>query len=198
MCAPMRNGALAGMAPAALMALVASCASAGEVTPDARPPADGPRSPDVPPDAPPLSMCPSAATCQTATRLGSISGDTENQKLTAMGHQSAWFRVRVTEDYSNILYGRSLRAAAKLTSPPGVDFDVFVYVNLGSDAIECANSIGAKTTNGTTDQILTEWGEGADPNGNDDDRWMSIEVRPVSGACAPGATWQLEVEGNWN
>ena len=197
----MRNRALAGMAPAALMAwmaLVASCASAGEVTPDARPPADGPRAPDAPPDAPPVNVCPSGVTCQTAMQLGSVSGDTQNQKLTAMGHQSAWFRVRVTEDYNNIFYGRTLRAAAKLTSPPGVDFDVFVYVNTGSDAIECSASVGAKTTNGNLEQTRAEWGEGGGPNGNDDDRWMSIEVRPISGTCAPGAMWQLEVEGNWN
>jgi hypothetical protein len=186
------------MAPAALMVLVASCASAGEGTSDARPAADGPSADSPPIDAPPVDMCPSAATCADATMLGSISGDTENQKLTAMGHQSAWFRVRVTEDYNHIIYGRTLRTAAKLTSPPGVDFDVFVYVNLGSDAIECSASIGAKTTNGNVEQTRTEWGEMNGPNGSDDDRWMSIEVRPVFGACAPDAMWQLEIEGNWN
>jgi hypothetical protein len=185
------------MAPMAVMAFVASCASAGEGTSDARPAADGPGA-DAPIDAPTVNMCPSAATCADATMLGSISGDTENQKLTAMGHQSAWFRVRVTEDYNNIIYGRTLRTAAKLTSPPGVDFDVFVYVNLGSDAIECSASIGAKTTNGNVEQTRTEWGEMNGPNGSDDDRWMSIEVRPVFGACAPDAMWQLEIEGNWN
>jgi hypothetical protein len=186
------------MAPAALMVLVASCASAGEGTADARPAADGPSADSPPIDAPPVDMCPSAATCQTAIQLGSVSGDTQNQKLTAMGHQAAWFRVRVTEDYSNILYGRSLRAAAKITSPPGVDFDVVLYVNSGADVIECSSTTGTKTTTGSVTQSRAQWGEGADPNGSDDDRWISIEVRPLSTACAPGAVWQLEVEGNWN
>jgi hypothetical protein len=51
--------------------------------------------------------------------------------------------------------------------------------------------------NGTTDTNRAEWGEGAIANGSDDSRHVSIEVRPVSGTCAPGQTWQLEVEGNW-
>ena len=188
---------MAAAAAAAAVALVASCASAGEVFPDARPVADGPGA-DAPIDGPSVDMCPSAATCAAATMLGSISGDTGNQKLTAMGFQSAWFRVRVTEDYNNILYGRTLRAAAKLTSPPGVAFDVVVYVNTGSDVIECAATTGTKIVTGDVTQARAQWGETGGPNGVDDDRWMSIEVRPLSTACAPGAVWQLEVEGNWN
>jgi hypothetical protein len=193
----MRNRALAGLAPMVGMALVASCASAGEVFPDARPAADAARGDAPPIDGPSVDMCPSAATCQTATVLGSISGDTGNQKLHAMGFQAAWFRVRVTEDYNNILYGRSLRAAAKVTSPPGVAFDVVAYVNAGNDVVECANTTGTKSVNGDVTQTRTQWGEGGSPNGADDDRWLSIEVRPLSTACAPGALWQLEVEGNW-
>lgn len=193
----MRNRALPGVAPAALLALVASCASAGEVTPDARPPADGPRAADAPPiDAPPVNVCPSALTCQAPTMLGSVSGDTGNQMLTAMGHQSAWFRVRVTEDHSAV-GGVALSMTARLTSPPGVDFDVFVYLNASSDAVECSTTTGMPMTNGNVNQVYALWGElGPFSNGSDDDRWVSIEVRPVSGTCSPSATWQLVVEGN--
>jgi hypothetical protein len=35
------------------------------------------------------------------------------------------------------------------------------------------------------------------PNGGDDGRNVSIEVRPVGTSCAAGLEWQLEVEGNW-
>ncbi len=193
----MRNRALAGVAPAALLALVASCASAGEVTPDARPPADGPRTPEGPPiDAPPVNVCPSALTCQAPTMLGSVSGDTGNQMLTAMGHQSAWFRVRITEDYSDV-DGVALSLTARLTSPPGVDFDVFVYLNQGNDAVECSTTSGTTTTSGNVNQTRAVWGEtGPFSNGSADDRWVSIEVRPISGTCSPSATWQLVVEGN--
>lgn len=189
-----RYPALAGLA------LLASCASAGDGTGsgpvDARVTADAPRPIDAAIDAP-VNMCPSSATCATAMTLGAISGDTGNMKLTAMGYQSAWLRVRVTEDDSDIL-GNSMRASAKLTSPAGIDFDVFVYLNAGSDVIECSTTVGTTTTNGTVNQVRAEWGETTISNGSSDSRNVSIEIRPISGACAPGQMWQLEVEGNWN
>ncbi len=180
------------------LALIASCASAGNEGPADAPGADARPSIDaaIPIDAP-MNVCPSAATCPAAMMLGQVSGDTANQRLTASGYQSAWFRVRVTED-DNDFPGLTLRAAAKLTSPPGVDFDVFVYVNAGSDVTECTTTTGTTTTNGALNEVRAEWGEGAVPNGSSDSRNVSIEVRPISGTCAPNLMWQLEVEGNWN
>jgi len=186
-----------------VLVAVASCANAG-MGPGDLPDVDAAKPPpvDARPDAPPpvdammVDQCPSAATCQTAMALGSVSGDTGNAKLSAMGHQSAWFRVRVTEDDSDIP-GLTLRVGAKLTSPATVDFDVFVYVNAGSDVVECSTTVGTTTTNGTVNETLAEWGEGIVPNGSDDSRNVSIEVRPISGTCDPTKPWQLEVEGNW-
>jgi hypothetical protein len=143
------------------------------------------------------SECPSTDTCAAAMLLGSVSGDTGNQKLTATGYRAAWYRVRVTEDNSSIA-GVTLRVAAKLTSPAAVDFDVFVYVNEGSDVIECSTTTGTTSTSGNVDTVKAEWGEGTISNGNADDRNVSIEVRPKSGQCMPPYTWQLEIEGNWN
>jgi hypothetical protein len=180
------------------LALLTACASAGSGAPDelpidARVEVDAP----LPPIDGASNTCASAATCPAAMMLGSVSGDTGNAKLGAMGHQSAWFRVRVTENDSDIL-GLTLRAAAKLTSPTGSDFDVFVYVNTGSDVVECSTTIGTTTTNGTVNETRAEWGEGTIPNGSDDGRDISLEVRPISTSCAPDRMWQLEVEGNWN
>ena len=185
-------GALAGVA------LMTACASAGSGPGDAQATADTPRPIDaaISIDAP-VNMCPSADTCATATMLGTVSGDTGNMKLTAMGYQAAWLRVRVTENNSD-LAGISLRGSAKLTSPGAVDFDVFVYLNTGSDVIECSTTVGTTTTNGTVNLTRAEWGEGTISNGESDSRTLSIEVRPISGACAPAQMWQLEVEGNWN
>jgi len=181
------------------LTLLASCATAGGVDPgldgstiDARTGFDAAPAVDAV-----SSVCPSAATCPTAMMLGSVSGDTANMKLSAMGHQSAWFRVRVTEDDSDVI-GLTLRAAAKLTSPATVDFDVFVYVNTGSNVVECSTTVGTTTTTGTVNETRAEWGEGTIANGSDDGRDVSIEVRPISGTCAVGQTWQLEIEGNWN
>lgn len=148
-------------------------------------------------DGPSGSVCSTAMTCAGAQMLGNVSGDTGNVKLTASGYQSAWYRVRVTEDDSSP-FGLSLRVGAKLTSPAGAQFDVFVYLNTGSDTVECNTTVGTATTAGATKTIHAEWGEsGAFSNGSDDGRNASIEIRPVSGTCAPNQMWQLEVEGNW-
>ena len=149
-------------------------------------------------DGPALATCASADTCQGAMMLGTVSGDSNNVKLTASGYKSAWYRVRVTEDNSSV-GGLSLRVAAKLTSPAAPMFDVFVYLNAGSDQVECATTTGTVSTSGMTKQVRAEWGEGTISNGSDDGRNVSIEVRPLSqSGCAAAATWQLEVEGNWN
>ena len=178
--------------------LLASCATAGSVEGDGGTGTiDAPAQLDAASIDAATNLCPSPATCPTAMMLGSVSGDTGNMKLSAMGHQSAWFRVRVTEDDSAV-GGLSLRAAAKLTSPAAVDFDVFVYVNTGSDVVECSTTVGTTTTTGTVNETRAEWGEGGIANGADDGREVSIEVRPISGTCAITQTWQLELEGNWN
>jgi hypothetical protein len=158
-------------------------------TPDAEPP------PPTPDAAPPGTPCTSNATCAAAQSLGMISGDSGSQKVNGSGYQSAWFRVRATEDDDGI-FGLTLLVTATLTSPPGADFDVFMYVNTGSDSVECSATIGDHSSSGSTDSVTAEWGEGALANGAADDRDVSIEVRPVSGVCSPGATWTLQVAGN--
>ena len=98
-----------------------ACATAGSTPPEEQPAPDAPTLVDArPPIDAAVSDCASAATCQAAMPLGSVSGDTGNAKLSAMGHQAAWFRVRVTEDDSDVP-GLTLRVAAKLTSPQAVD-----------------------------------------------------------------------------
>ena len=176
----------------------AACASAGQPGADVDA-GKNDASPDAPrdaamPDA--QNVCPSTATCANAMMLGMVSGDTANQKLTMTGYQSAWFRVRVTEDDSGTI-GLTLRVASKLTSPNGVNFDTFVYLGSNSTAVECNTTTGTVTMNGALDQVRAEWGEPIIPNGVSDSRNVSIEIRPVSTNCAPGSQWQLEVEGNW-
>jgi hypothetical protein len=183
--------------PVVAVAVLASCANAGSAGSDSGTGAiDGRRVVDAAmPDAT-SSGCTNAITCTTAMMLGSVSGDTGSNRLNAMGHQAAWFRVRVTEN-NDSFSGLTTRVAAKLTSPSAVNFDVFVYLNAGADQPECAAMAGTSTTNGNVNETRAEWGEGAVANGLDDSRDVSIEVRPISGACSPSQTWQLEVEGNW-
>jgi len=152
---------------------------------------------DAPPkpiDAP-VNMCASSATCQTAMDLGSVSGDTGSGMKTASGYQAAWYRVRVTEDDSSPL-GVKLSVTAQLASPASSNYDVLVYVNTGSDVVECATPSGTLTTSGTTDAVRLLWGEGTIANNSDDSRTVSIEIRPITGGCAPAQPWQLTIIGN--
>ena len=179
--------------------LLTACASAGTPSGDVDAKTADASKRDAAIDAPnpdASNLCPSSDTCAAAMMLGTVSGDSANQKLTASGYRAAWFKVRVTED-NNGAPGLTLRVAAKVTSPTGMTFDPVVYVNTGSDVVECTNPMGSPVVSGNTKQTKLEWGEGIIPNGSDDSRTVSIEVRPMGTGCSPSAMWQLEVEGNW-
>ena len=189
------RGALLGLA-------VAGCAVAGKSEPahlDAAPARDAPAArADAPRmiDAPVQSQCTSSATCAAAMSLGSVSGDTGNASVQGSGFQAGWFSVRVTEDDSSA-FGAPMNLTVQLTSPAGENFDLFLYVNTGSDVVECTNVSASSTNTGTSDTAHLTWGEtGTFANGADDSRTVSIEVRPVSGTCAPGSTYQLTVTGD--
>ena len=185
---------LAGLTLPAIFA--GACASAGSETVDARP-ADAARMIDAPRmiDAA-VDLCPTTATCMTANMIGTVSGDTSNMMVSTMGYQNAWIRVRVTEDDSDLV-GVAMSATAQLISPPGVTFDITAYLNAGQDVVECATTVGTKTPNGNTVSISHLWGEtGIASNGSSDSRFLTIEIRKVSGTCAPSAMWSLTVTGN--
>ena len=140
-------------------------------------------------------VCTSSASCAAATDLGSVSGDTGADMVTASGYQAAWYKVRVTEDDSGPL-GVKLQVTAHLTSPASENYDVFLYINTGNDVIECATPSGTASTSGTTDTISVKWGEGTFANGTDDSRTASIEIRPIGTTCSSGQPWQLTVNGD--
>ncbi len=186
-----------------LVVALTACASAG--SPEGTTDAAGTDAPvrrdaaiDAPGgDAPPMMSCASSDTCAAAMMLGTVSGDTGNAKLSASGYRAAWFRVRVSENDSGV-FGLTLRVGAKLTSPIGENFDAILYVNTGADVVECTTPRGTATVTGNVEETRIEWGEtGTFSNGSNDDRDVSIEIRPVTTNCSPSAMWQLEVEGNW-
>jgi hypothetical protein len=154
---------------------------------------------NAPGDAGPgdAATCHSSNACTTAITLGTVSGDTGNETLTRQGSNAAWFRVRVTEN-DNTISGVPMHVLVRLNPPAGEDFDVFVYVNPDTDTLECASSSGVATTIGAMKQVRASWGEDVVPDGIDDSRDVSIEIRPRSATCAPGAQWQLVIQGNGN
>jgi hypothetical protein len=141
------------------------------------------------------SDCQTTEQCPTAATLGTVSGDTGHQTLTARGSRAAWFHVRVAENDSTVT-GTPLRVLATLASPPGASFEVVLYVNVALDVVECSTTTGVTMTTGNATQASASWGEDAVANGVDDSRDLAIEIRPLSGSCASGATWELSVAGN--
>jgi hypothetical protein len=145
-------------------------------------------------------------TCNTAKMQTSISGDTSSSARTITGAVSQWFTIDVTENNTGIFSsGQNLRLKATLTSPPGKNFDLFVYVPTSGGVKEChLNDESSEEAAGTEDVVSVSWGEGdgGDPNGMSDTRTVSIEVREIVDAAAPPATcdptakWTLKLEGN--
>lgn len=141
------------------------------------------------------TTCTASNTCMGATDLGMVSGDTGADVKTSQGTGSKWFTVRVTEDDSSA-FGAKLWMKATLTSPPGANYDLYVYVP-GSDTRECSAVTKSSTTSATTDTAGVEFGEGGTlSNGSSDDRTVTVEVRHVSGPCSASDQWTLSVNGN--
>jgi hypothetical protein len=144
------------------------------------------------------STCTSPNACGSAQDLGSVSGDTGAGTVTQKGTGSKWFKVRVTEDDSSVI-GTSLTLQVSLTMPANADYDLYAYVNTGSDVSPCGMSPAKKSDGGGTganEQLKLDWGEGTIANGNDDGRTVVIEIRYKSGACDSTAQWQLIAAGN--
>lgn len=139
--------------------------------------------------------CTAPAPCTSATDLGAVSGDTSSSPLSAQGTGSQWFRVWVTEN-DNGVDGVKLRANATLTSPPGTNFDLYLY-NGSSSAHECAGVSAQSNSTGSSDAAGVSFGEGGVlANGNNDSRYVTVEVRWVSGTCASNQKWSLTFNGN--
>ena len=142
------------------------------------------------------ASCALPNTCPSATDIGTVSGDTGAATVMGDGITAKWLSVRVTEDNNSIL-GSKLGLEATLVSPAGVNFDVFLYVNGGSDTQECTTVTGSSSNHTTgTDTAVVSWGESSVANGKVDDRTVSVEVRYVSGTCTPTSKWTLTLKGN--
>ena len=193
------SGQLARVGLAVLGACAQASAPGSGLPPDASGKVDAPRSIDssLPTaDAPAADMCASAATCTAAVNLGGVSGDTGEDMLMASGYQAAWYSVRVTENDSGV-FGVPQELLTELTSPASEMYDLFVYVNTGSDVIDCTSATGSIMVSGTTESSSLTWGEtGTFSNGNDDSRTVSIQIVPKAGTCSPASPWQLVVYGD--
>ena len=80
---------------------------------------------------------------------------------------------------------------ATLKSPPGMPFDLYVYTGDASSPNCLATPV---LGSGTPESVSDQW---PDVVFQDDSRWITFEVRSVSGQpCTPTAKWTLTVVGN--
>ena len=157
----------------------------------------GCKSDDAPPSKPSQDSAPkSGATCEPVTcaqaeDLGTVSGDTPGDERSRQGSGSRFYTIRVTEDDENAT-GARLQLTATLVSPPGANYDIYLYADACGGQPVASSTRGA----GTTDKAVFSWGEGTLPNFGDDDRTLLVEVRNTSSTCNPNEQWTLVVRGN--
>lgn len=137
--------------------------------------------------------CDAPAACTAAEDLGKMDGDQGAATAQATGTTSKWFKIFLVE--KNSLPGISTKIKAQLTSPPGVNFDLFLYApKSGSKTdVECA---AVKDSSEETTEVDTVSAEFSDSLGTDESRFVTLEVRHVSGACSDQASWSLAIAGN--
>ena len=128
--------------------------------------------------------------CTTAQFfLGTVSGDVGSNVVADTWYDEEFDRVTISEDNEiGIVY---LSATVQVTSPPGLDFDLFVY------CLTCGGTPAGSSTirglDGHVDTVEVRKDDSLLPI-VDDSFNIVVEVRHVSGASC--ASWQLNVTGN--
>ena len=131
-------------------------------------------------------------TCLTSETLSAVDGDQHSDTRTVKGTTSKWLKVLVSEGVSSFLSFPKLSYKAALVTPPGMDFDLFEYDGTISTP-SCSGS--PRHASGSPEAVTTTWG---DTLGVDDTRWITLEVRYISGEVCPSDPWTLTVKGHTN
>lgn len=138
------------------------------------------------------SVCDYSApnTCPASDTLSAIAGDKGSDTRTVKGTTSKWFKVLVNEAVSSVLSFPQLSYTASLTTPAGMDFDLFEYDG-DTSTPSCAGN--PKHAMGNPESVSDQWG---DTLNSDDTRWLTLEVRYISGEMCPSDQWTLTVKGH--
>ncbi len=139
--------------------------------------------------------CPHDTTCPLATVIGEVSGDEDSSPILRQGMEPTWVSFQVTEDNDGVT-GENLEFTATLTSPPGIDYDLYVYRGDPGADTGCGGSLDQSTSAGAEDVVHMSWGEGGIANGGDERAWIAAEIVPKAGMCDPLAQWSLEIVGD--
>jgi hypothetical protein len=145
---------------------------------------------------PPSCLYDSPNTCQTATPLSNIAGDEGGPTIMEVGETSEWFQIRIEERVSSILE-EDLSFTVTLTNPPNMDFDLFVLMGPQDGNPNCNATPIPGVKAGNVQTVQRGWDDDQGLGGEDDDVWLCIEVRYVSGMeCGNAAQWSLTVKGH--
>jgi len=135
-------------------------------------------------------------TCASAEAMPDVAGDESSPIVTRTGNTSKWFKVHIIEASSSISEA-DLSYTVTLTSPPGMDYDLFVHQSDQDEPQDCNVSPKIGQPLGGNEVVSDAWDDDQGFGGEDDPVWLSIEVRHVSGGeCGPGDNWTLVVEGD--
>jgi hypothetical protein len=117
-----------------------------------------------------------------------VNGDVGSDVQVVTGFTSHWIKVGLIEQSWDDI---DLRLRTTLKSPPGTNFDLYVYA-------DSCNTPTAKSENLTGDDIASI--DLPDYLGSDS-QWVLVEVRAVGGhsdpmTCDASKQWTLTLEGN--
>ena len=125
----------------------------------------------------------------TVINIGTMSGDTGAGTLNHSWYGEAWDLLRLTENNDGDVY---MSATIRLYSPPGTDYDLYLYCNgCGGGAVQSSTTV---STAGHYEYLRPRWDD--DWLGEDDSYNIVVEVRHRSSTLC--AYWTLEAFGNTN
>lgn len=141
----------------------------------------------TPPPSGPVS-CATTSTCTTGSNsydAGEVSGDDVSPAINLTGYGSHFIKVWLREDSWSAI---DLRLRATLVSPPGQDYDLYIYAT--SCGTPTAKSEKPADTNDVAGIVRY------DDLGSDSD-WVLIEVRAkATTTCNTNEKWSLKIQGN--
>jgi hypothetical protein len=134
--------------------------------------------------------------CSNASVMQPVSGDEGGQPASVTGDTSDWFEVEV-EETSGSVFEKDLSFTVTLTMPSGMDYDLVVHEGPEDSGPNCNATPMFGVESGNSETVSHGWDDSQPLGGEDDSRWLSIEVLHVSGTdCGPGFQWTLTVQGD--